>query len=682
MLVQLERSGPIAVLTLDNPPVNALNHALRQAIRENLAATLADPDVAAVVIACAGRTFIAGADISEMDKPRIEPVTATLAAMLEDSAKPTVASIHGTALGGGLEIALGCHWRVASKDARLGLPEVKLGLIPGGGGTQRLPRLIGGKRALAMITGGEMVTASEALAAGLIDEIAEGPLRDAAIAFARRLVDAKTRPRRSRDLPLREMDAALFREARGELAKRKAALDAPQRAIDAVEAAALPFDEGMAREREIFVTVQHSVQSRALRHVFFAERDAAKIAGLPDGIVHADIRSAAIIGAGTMGGGIAICFANVGIPVRLIETEQAALDRGLAAIRRIYESSAKRQNWSAAEIARRQDLITPSLALADSAAADIVVEAVFEDLALKQKIFAELDRIARPDAILASNTSYQDLDAIAAATRDPTRIVGLHFFSPAQAMRLVEVVRGEATAPAVLASAVDLARKLKKLPVVVGNSPGFAGNRMLYARSREVDRLLQEGAPPQQIDSAATAFGFAMGPCAASDLAGLDIGWRMRQARGLSFPVADALCAEGRFGQKTGAGYYRYAAGSRTPEPDAETTRVIAGVRGRDAPRGFTQAEIVERLMLPVINEAARLLEEGIAQRPGDIDTILIHGYGFPAWRGGPLFYADGLGLGTIAARLSHLARATGEPELSPAPLIERLAKEGRWFLK
>jgi 3-hydroxyacyl-CoA dehydrogenase len=601
--------------------------------------------------------------------------------MLEDSDKPTIAAIHGTALGGGLEIALGCHCRVAAKDARLGLPEVKLGLIPGGGGTQRLPRLIGGKRALAMITGGEMMSAPEALTAGLIDEICESNLREAAIAFARRMVAAKTKPRRSRELPLREMEAALFREARADLQKR-AALDAPQRAIDALEAASLPFDEGMAREREIFATVQHSVQSRALRHVFFAERDAAKIAGLPAEVKPVVIGRAAIIGAGTMGGGIAIAFANAGILVTLVETEKSALDRGLAAIRRIYESSAKRQNWPAEEIARRLALIAPSLALADAASADIVVEAVFEDLALKQKIFAELDRVARPDAVLATNTSYQDIDAIAATTQNPARIVGLHFFSPAHAMRLVEVVRTEDTAPAVLATAVELARRLKKLPVVVGNSPGFAGNRMLYARSREVDRLLQEGASPQQIDSAATAFGFAMGPCTVADLAGLDIGWRMRQARGLSFPVADALCAAGRFGQKTGAGYYRYAAGSRAPEPDAETTRVIAEVRGNEAPRNFTQAEIVERLMLPAINEAARLLEEGIAQRPGDIDMILIHGYGFPAWRGGPLFYADGLGLGAVAARLSHLARATGEASLNPAPLIERLAKEGRGFLR
>jgi 3-hydroxyacyl-CoA dehydrogenase len=679
MLVETERRGGIAVLILNNPPVNALSRAVRAALQESLNTALADPAVKAIVLACAGRTFVAGADISELDKPRIEPVTGTLAAALERSAKPTIAAIHGTALGGGLELALGCHWRVAAKDSRLGLPEVKLGLIPGGGGTQRLPRLVGAKLALDMISSGEMIAAEDALKAGLVDELATGDVRAAAIAFAQRVLDEKRAIRRGCDLPPPAADAALFEGKRNELKKGKRGFEAPLDTVTAVAASALPFDQGLAREREIFETRRHSSQFRALRHVFFAERDAAKPPGLAADLPVKEIRSAAVIGAGTMGGGIAICFANAGIPVTLIEAAPDALQRGLDGIRRTYESSAKRQNLAPAEIEKRVALIRGSLKLEDAGQADLVIEAVFEDMDLKRRIFGELDRIAKPGALLASNTSYQDVDAIAQATTRPGDVLGLHFFSPAPVMRLVEVVRAKKTSDAALASGLAVARKLRKLPVLVNASPGFVGNRMLAERSREADRLLRDGALPQDVDSAMVAFGFPMGPFAASDLAGLDISWRARKAVGMRLPVADALAEAGRYGQKTNAGYFRYAPGSRTPEPDPEVEKIIAGVAGCPR-RAIPAAEIVERLIYPLVNEGARLLEEGVAQRPGDIDMVWLNGYGFPAWRGGPIFYADEVGLPVIRDRLDAMARSFGEAKLSPAPLLERRIKEGRGF--
>jgi 3-hydroxyacyl-CoA dehydrogenase len=679
MLVKTEYSGGIAVLILDHPPVNALSRALRAALKANLDAALADPAVSAIVIACAGRTFVAGADIAELDQPRIEPLTGTLAASLEQSVKPTIAAIHGTALGGGLELAMGCHWRIASKESRLGLPEVKLGLIPGGGGTQRLPRLVGAKLALDMISGGEMIAAEAGLAAGLVDELASGDIREAATGFAHRVLDKKRAPRRACDLPLKEASTALFGDKRTDLKKRQRGFEAPLDAVAAVEAASLPFVQGLAREREIFETRRQSSQFRALRHVFFAEREAAKLPDLPAGLPSNEIRTAAVIGAGTMGAGIAMCFANVGIPVTLIESAPDALQRGLDAIRRNYECSAKRQNLSPGDIDRRLALIKGSLALGGAATADLVIEAVFEELDLKRKLFGELDRIAKPGAILATNTSYQDVDAIAAATRRPEDVLGLHFFSPAHVMRLIEVVRAEKTSLPAVAAGLAVARRLKKLPVVVNASPGFVGNRMLAERSREADRLLQDGALPQDVDAAMVAFGFPMGPFAASDLAGLDVSWRARRAIGARLLVADALAEAGRFGQKTGAGYFRYEPGSRTPLPDPAAERLIAEVAGGKR-RAFSAAEIVERLIYPLVNEGARLLEEGVALRPGDIDVVQLYGYGFPAWRGGPMFYADEVGLGAIRDRLNRLARDTGEKALLPAPLLERRIKEGRGF--
>ncbi|MDE2228583.1 MAG: enoyl-CoA hydratase/isomerase family protein [Alphaproteobacteria bacterium] len=682
--VRLEHAGDVAVIEIDNPPVNALSQAVRVALAARLGEAMADGTVKAAVIACAGRTFVAGADINELGKPRSPPFTGDIAAQLDGCTKPVVAAIHGTALGGGLELALACHWRVAAPDARLGLPEVKLGIIPGGGGTQRLPRAVGVKLALDMITGGDMIGAQAALEAGLVDEIAtRADVRAAAIAFARRAVAEKWPLKRLRDRAVEFAPSELFSRARTEIARRQRGLEAPLKAVDAVAASLKPFDDGLKREQAIFAELQRGPQFGTLRHVFFAEREAAKIPDLPADLPPREITQAAVIGAGTMGGGIALCFAAVGIPVTLIEADKAALERGLAALRRNYESSARRQNLSAAELDKRLGLVKPSLQLAHAAAADVIVEAVFEDLALKQRVFRDLDRIAKPGAILATNTSYQDVEAIAAATARPADVIGLHFFSPAHIMRLVEVVRAKETAPAVVAASIALMRRLRKLPVVVGAAPGFVGNRMLFERSREADRLLRDGASPQDVDRAMVEFGFPMGPFAATDLAGLDISWRMRKARGIvEFPVADALCEAGRFGQKTGTGYYRYEAGSRQGVPDPEADRIISDVRNRlgVAPQPIAAAVIVERLIYPLVNQAARLLEAGVALRPGDVDLIWINGYGFPAWRGGPMFYADQIGLESVRDRLGHLARELGEPALVPAPLIERRVKEGRGF--
>ena len=677
---RIERAGEIAVVVLDHPPVNALSHALRASLAVRLAEAMGDDAVKAVVIACAGRTFVAGADINELGQKRAEPLTSTLAASLDAAPKPVIAAIHGTALGGGLELAMGCHWRVASPEARFGQPEVKLGIIPGAGGTQRLPRAIGAPKALDMITTGDPIGAAEALKLGLIDEVAAGDLRAGAIAFARRVLAEKRPLRRLRDLPAKDATPELFARARAEIAKKSRGFVAPVKAVDAVEAASLPFDQGMTREHAVFAELQGGPQFRALRHVFFAERETAKLPG--PALTPLEIGRVAVIGAGTMGGGIAMAFASAGIAVTLIESSREALDRGLALIRRNYESSAKRQNLPPDEIEQRLERIEPVLTLDAAALADLIIEAVFEDLGLKQQVFRDLDRIARPGALLATNTSYQDVDAIASVTKRPQDVLGLHFFSPAHVMRLVEVVRAKHTATLALASAVALVRRIRKLPVVVGASPGFVGNRMLAERARECERLLQQGALPQEVDKAMTDFGFPMGPFAASDLAGNDVSWRARQGIGLKSPVADALCEAGRFGQKTGAGYYKYAPGSREAVPDPEAEKIMASVRTRlgHRRREFTAAEIVERIIYPLVNEGARLLEEGVAQRPGDIDMVWLNGYGFPAWRGGPMFYADEIGLKTVRDRLDRMARDFGEPALAPAPLLERRIKEGSGF--
>ena len=679
-VVRREVKGSVAFLKLDNPPVNAMSHALRAALKQALDAAIADQNVSAIVLIGAGRTFIAGADISEFGKPRAEPLTPTLIATIEAAPKPVIAAIAGVAFGGGLELAMGCHYRIAAPDARVGQPEVKLGLIPGAGGTQRLPRLVGLAKALDMICGGDPITAAEARELGLIDEIAPGPLEDAAAAMAERLVRDKAPLRRVRDLPGPKAEAEAVTRYRSGLDRRRRGAIAPLRCAETVEASAtLPFDQGLAKERDIFIELVGSEQAKAQRYFFFAERAAAKVRDLADDAPAAPVARAAVLGAGTMGGGIAMCFANAGIPVTLIDTGREALERGLATVRRNYQSA---RGMSEDEVERRMKLIAPSLDWGDVGAADVVIEAVFEDLALKQEVFKKLDAITKPGAIVATNTSYQDVDQIAAATAHPERVLGMHFFSPANVMRLVEVVRGAKTAKPVLASALALSRKLRKVPVTVGVCYGFVGNRMLSLRSRAVERLLLEGALPQEIDAALVGFGFPMGPLAAADLAGLDVGFRARKARGTVFPIADAICEAGRFGQKTNAGYYHYESGSRAPLADPEVERIIAGIAARMGVRRRTigAAEIVERTMLPMVNEGARILEEKIAQRPSDIDVIWVYGYGWPVYRGGPMFYADSIGLRDVAATLAEQARKLDDAALAPAPLLARLAGEGKGF--
>ena len=681
--VRIERDGEVAVLLMDNPPVNAMSHALRQAIKDALDQAIADASVAAIVLMGAGRAFIAGADITEFGRPRPEPLTPTLIATMEAAKKPVIAAIQGFALGGGLELAMGCHYRIAAADTRVGQPEVKLGLLPGAGGTQRLPRLVGMKLAAEMIVGGDPIGAKEAHAHGLVDEIAAGDLRAAAVAMARRLVRDKAPLRRVRDLAVPPADAAFLGEYRGGIEKRRRGVIAPLRCIEAVEAAAtLPFDEGLAKELGFFIELVNSDQAKAQRYFFFAEREAAKIPDLAADLPVASVKKAAIIGAGTMGGGIAMCFANAGIPVTLIDASAEALERGLATVRHNYEGSARRGGMDAGDVDKRMGLITGALSFDAAADADLVIEAVFEELPLKQQVFGTLDRIAKPGAILATNTSYQDVNAIAAATKRPEHVLGMHFFSPANVMRLVEVVRGEKTAPPVLATALAVARKIRKVPVTVGVCYGFVGNRMLSQRSRAVERLLLEGALPQQIDAALVEFGFPMGPFAAADLAGLDVGWRARKARGTVMPLADAICEAGRFGQKTGNGYYHYEAGGRAPLPDPEVERIIVTTSARlgIARRAVADAEILDRVILPMANEGAKILDEGIALRAGDIDVIWVYGYGWPVHRGGPMFYAETIGLKAVAERLAEQARTLGDPSLAPAPLLVRLAAEGKGF--
>jgi 3-hydroxyacyl-CoA dehydrogenase len=637
------------------------------------------------VILCAGRTFVAGADIREFGKPRQPPLISDIAERLDTMTKPVVAAIHGTALGGGLELALGCHHRVALSSARLGQPEVKLGLIPGGGGTQRLPRAIGGMSALTMIVTGEPISASNALENGLVDEIVSNNLPEAAIGAARSLVGSGPRRLRDDDSKLADdrAERSRFEAYATELTKRARGQRAPHACVEAVRAALdLPFEEGLKRERELFAELVAGDQSKAQRHLFFAEREAAKIPGLPPDIKPRAIERAAIVGAGTMGAGIAMCFADAGIELALTEMSDEALNRGLANIEKHYCDAVKRGRLKPDEADRRLARVKGGPGLEAVTDADLVVEAVFEDMAAKQQVFRDLDRLARPDTILATNTSYLDVDVIAAATSRPSSVAGMHFFAPANIMRLVEIVRGRKTTPATLATLVALARRLGKAPVVVGNCHGFVGNRMLRRRNAAAERLLLEGALPHEVDAAIVEFGFPMGPFAASDLAGLDIGWRMRKAAGFRAEIADTLCERRRFGQKTGTGFYRYEPGSRVPLADPEVEKLILETSRRLglSRRRFASSEIVERLLFPVVNEGAHILEERIAERPGDIDVIWAYGYGFPAWRGGPMHWADNLGLKQISNRLADWARDANDASLGPTPLLQQLAAEGRGF--
>jgi 3-hydroxyacyl-CoA dehydrogenase len=691
--VRLTRQQEIAIITIDNPPVNALGPGVPEGIQAAVESAAGDPEVTAIVVMGAGRTFIAGADIREFGKiVRGEKPGRSLLpflAAIEACPKPVIMAIHGQALGGGLEVALAGHYRVMADGAQIGQPEVKLGIIPGASGTQRLPRLAGIAKAVEMCAFGEPIGAGEALAAGIVDRIVEGDLLAGAMAFARE-VEGEPAPRTSlRNSKLGDIDPEIFAAARQQARKTRRGQTSPLAAIEALEAAArLSFDEGCAREAELFRECLYSTQCKALIHAFFAERAVSKIPGIAVDVRPSEIRQAAVVGAGTMGGGITMSYANAGIPVLLKETTQEALDRGMATIRKNYAGSVKKGRLAQSAMDERMARITPQLTYQSFEDADIIVEAVFEGMTLKKQVFAEIDAIAKPSCILASNTSYLDIDEIASATGRPGMVLGNHFFSPANVMRLLEVVRGKHTSQEAIATCMALARKLKKVGVLAGNCRGFIGNRMLGPYLREAQFLVEEGASVAEVNQALYDFGMAMGPLAMSDLAGLDVGWRIRKEfRHLERPgvrqplVADLLCKMGRFGQKTGRGWSQYDE-NRTPSPDLETEALIektareAGIERRNIPAG----EIVDRCVLALINEGAKLLEEGIALRASDIDVVYLNGYGFPAWRGGPMFYADTIGLNQVLSRLEEFEERHGTALWSPAPLLKRLAARGKTF--
>lgn len=680
----LTLDGDVAVLTLSSPPVNALSAEVRAAILEGVTRAEADPAVAAIVLICAGRTFIAGADISEFGKPLRDPILPEVLAALEGASKPVVAAIHGTALGGGFEVALAAHVRVAVPSAKVGLPEVKLGIIPGAGGTQRLPRLIGVEKALELILTGTPIDASEALALGAIDAIvAEGSLRAGAIAHARALVASGTRPVRARDredhLDAARVDGGLFERVRKAHARKNRGFLAWSRAIEAVEGAVhLPFDQALAAERAIFLDLVTSPQAKAQRHVFFAERQVGKIPDVAADTPTLAIDTVGVIGAGTMGGGIAMNFLEAGIPVTIVETSAAALERGVGTIRKTYERTAAKGRMSTAEAEARMALLTPTLDFAALSNADLVIEAAFETMAVKREIFGKLDAVAKSDAILASNTSYLDLDEIAAATSRPEQVIGLHFFSPANIMRLLEVVRGAKTAKPVIATAMALAKRIGKTAVLVGVCHGFVGNRMLAQRRREADKLILEGALPWDVDRVLYDFGLPMGPFAMADLAGLDLGWSKETTT--SSTVREILNERDRRGQKTGAGFYDYDA-ERRATPSTEVEKIIldfAASKGITR-RAISDEEILERCLYPMVNEGAKILAEGIALRASDIDVVWIAGYGWPVFTGGPMFWAETVGLTKIVERLTAYEAIHGA-DFTPAPLLMRLAAEGKGF--
>lgn len=684
-LVDIEISGGIAILTLRNPPVNALSSHLRMDISAAISTANAAEEVVAIVLTGAGKAFVAGADITEFGKPPASPTLPDVITQIESSPKPVIAAINGVALGGGLELALAAHYRIAAKDARVGLPEVKLGLIPGASGTQRLPRLMPPDKAFRMMAAGEPMSAIAARDAGLIDEVAEEDLLTSVQEFARAQV-GKPLPRLSERAAINDPAS---REAFEAAAKEVLAKDPKATNIvalaDSVRASLdKPFSEGLAIERAHFLALTQDPRSIALRHLFFAEREAARVPGVGKDVKPRPIASAAVIGAGTMGGGIAMCFAQAGIPVTLIELKQEQLGTGLARVRSNWETSVKRGSLTAEAFEARMALISGKVGLEAASEADIIVEAAFEDMGVKAEIFGALDRIAKPGAILATNTSYLDVNKIAAFTQRSQDVIGLHFFSPANVMKLLEVVRAENTAPDVIATSLELGRKLGKLPVVVGVCHGFVGNRMLAKRGAAAERLLLAGALPYEVDAAVTAFGFRMGPFAMGDLAGLDIGWRNRKANGGFAPVADALAEKGHFGQKTKRGFYLYPEGARTGERDEQVEAMIAemsAARGITR-RAFSAEAIVGHVFYPMVNEGAKILEEGIAARAGDIDLVWINGYNWPQATGGPMHWADGVGLAKIVAALDEMAAETGDDSLKPAALLRQLAAEGKAFTR
>jgi len=691
MAVTTTSRDGIAVITFDNPPVNGMGLAVRRGIADAIAAANADDAIAGIVITGGGKVFSGGADIKEFNTPRAEqaPNLHDVIAAVEASPKPVCIAINGTALGGGMELSLGANYRVAHAKAEVGLPEVKIGILPGAGGTQRLPRVVGLETALNMIVSGASVPAANLARTALFDAVVDGDVVDAAVDLLKQKIAGGGPHPRVRDRKVEHDDAEAFIAwARMGVAAASKDFPAPLRCVDAVAASLKPFDAGMAVEREGFTVLLNSPESKALRHAFFGERAAGKIGDIGAEIPPRAIDKVGVIGAGTMGGGISMNFLNAGIPVVLVETTQEALDRGVATIRRNYEASAKKGKLTDAQVEQRMALVTPSLSYDALADADLVIEAVYEDYAVKQSVFEKIDAVAKPGAILATNTSTLDVDRIAAFTKRPQDVLGLHFFSPANVMRLLEVVRGARTAKDVMATAMAMAKRIRKTAVVSGVCDGFIGNRMIEQYSRQAGFLLEEGALPQQVDRAMEAFGFAMGPFRMGDLAGNDIGWAIRKRRyleqpGMVYPKnGDLLCEMGRYGQKTGKGWYDYVPGDRTPHPSAEVEAMIVA-QSRELGlerRAISDKEIVERLVYALTNEGARLLEEGIAARASDIDIVYLSGYGFPVWRGGPMFHAEQVGLYNVLASMRGYARGHRGECWEPAPLLVELADAGLSF--
>jgi 3-hydroxyacyl-CoA dehydrogenase len=692
--VQLTKDGEIAVITINNPPVNALSPGVLEGVLAAVEKVESNPELKAAVVIGGGRTFIAGADINEFtkitsgQKPRGEGIHPLLL-RIEDCRKPIVMAIHGTALGGGLEVAMAGHYRVAVPSAQLGQPEVKLGLIPGAGGTQRLPRLVGVAKAVEMCATGNAISTQQAFNYGLIDQLVDGELLAGAVSFAREISvrsAPKTRERNSK-LGTTEQNAPIFAAARETARKKQRGLSAPLAAIDALEAATrLPFDEGCQVEQKLFTECLFSEQSKALIHVFFGEREIGKIPDIPKDTATVPIDKAAVVGAGTMGSGIAMVLANAGIPVLLKDSDPAALDRGLAAIQKNYAASVERGRFTQEFVDQRRRLITPTLTYDGFSEVDLVIEAVFEGMSVKKEVFGELDRVCKRGAVLASNTSTLDIDEIAQAT-SPQAVIGTHFFSPANVMRLLEIVRGKLTGKEVIATCMQLSKKLGKVGVLVGNCRGFVGNRMYHPYRREAQFLVEEGARFEEVDRVLYEFGMAMGPFATADLSGLDVGWRIRQEYrhlekpGVRKPLAeDRLCEMGRYGQKTLAGWYRYDE-NRRPSPDPEVNEMVWKMAAEQGipRRQISRAEIIDRCILALVNEGARILEEGVALRAVDIDIIYINGYGFPAHRGGPMWYADTVGLRRVCDRILEFQQQHGEL-WEPAPLLKYLAGENRNF--
>ena len=679
--VEHDRDGDIHILRIANPPVNTLRTGVRAGLHAGIAAAVKE-GARAIVLIGDGRMFCAGAEMTEFNKPRQPPSLPEVFDAIETCKVPVVAAIHGSALGGGLELALACHARVAVATAQMGLPEVKRGFVPGAGGTQRLPRLIGPEAALKIIVTGEPISATEALKHGIINAVVDAPLEASAVAWARAHAGDSFTLARKREDKIKGADLAAFDAAAAALLKRARGQESPKGCVTAVRASIThSFEDGLNIEREQFQKLVAGEQSFALRHIFFGEREAVRVPGLPEDVTGTPVKNAVVIGGGTMGGGIAMNFANVGIPVTMVETSQDALDKGLARCEANWQRSVTSGRMNQAEYEKRRSFLKGSISLDVVQEADLVIEAIFENMDAKKELFAKLDKLARPGVVLASNTSTLSIDEIASATSRPEWVIGMHFFSPANVMRLLENVRGAKTNNTAIATATEVGKRIAKLPVLVGNCDGFVGNRMTGKRGPQQEKLLLEGALPQDIDRVMEAYGMAMGPCATGDLAGLDIGAAVRKARGTVAPIADALVALGRFGQKTSKGWYMYdEKRTRLVDPAVEAVILDIAEKMQVRRRKIEDAEILERMLLPMVNEGARILEEGVAARAIDIDVIFCNGFGWPAWRGGPMFWADRMGLKAVRDKLAHYAAATQDPNLKPAALIETLAASGGSF--